>query len=231
MASSVTPAHVWPLGDHRLGAWPETSWIEAAQSPERWTVAFQAPGDAEVFGEAPRVVGVTIEESGVAALDLDARMRPGVGYALNGVGVAASSYDIDEDVAGPYPRLLHTAPTVPPLLDIDAPTVPAEGVRMTAAGDYAMSAELATVEKMLWAVVLTAPDELDWEPRFGSALELRRLRPADLSAARRHVVEQARAVPHVRAVEAQILFEGDEVFIAIDADTDFGRLESRHAAR
>jgi hypothetical protein len=230
MSSSTVPAHVWPLGDHTLGAWPTTSWRDEAQAPENWSLAFQTPSDEEVFGEPPRVVAVTVREDGVLALDIDAQLRPGIVMVLTGDQVITTG-DVSESVAGPYPRLLHTAPTVPPLLDIDAPLIPPNGIRLTASGDYALAAELVTVEKMLWAAILTPAGSLDWDPGFGGAIEMKRLRPADLVETRRRIEQLARAVPYVVSAKVQILFENDEAVIAIDAETQFGHLETTHAAR
>lgn len=231
MATSQVQAHVWPMGDHRIGVVPVEAWLDAAQAPESWRLEFQEEANADVFGEVPRVVVVTMRDDGAAVLDVDAKLHPGVGYTLLGTDVAGTAGDIDEDFDGALPRLLHTSPTVPPLVDLDAPWVPPGGVRRAPSGDYATSAELATVERMIWAAALTREGELDWDPGFGVALDWKRLRPSDLSATRRRLVELVRAVPHVVGVEVQVLFEGDEVYIAIEADTDFGRLEGRYAAR
>lgn len=127
----------------------------------------------------------------------------------------------------PMPTLLHTSPTVPPMLDIDAPIVPANGLTVAPSGDYKLTGELATVEKVIWSALLTKSGELDWDPQFGANLRHKRLRPADLSAERRRIVQLVEAVPHVTRAEVQLLFSDDEIAVAVYAETDFGTLETR----
>lgn len=133
-------------------------------------------------------------------------------------------------LTGPYPTLLHTSPTVPALLDIDAPTIPANGFTLAPSGDYKLSGELATVEKVVWAAVRTPAGSLDWDPGFGSALRLRRLRPADLAAERRRLAELVRAVPHVTGVNVQLLFDGDEMIVRLEVSTNFGSFPTQRPA-
>lgn len=74
--------NIWPMGDHRIGAWSSAWWPESAHDPDLWTLAFDTAAHEDVFGECPRVVVVTPREDGALLLDLDAKMAPGVNYAL-----------------------------------------------------------------------------------------------------------------------------------------------------
>ncbi len=76
--------NAWASGDHRLGVY-STAWFpESAQDPDLWPFAFVTSAHEDVFGECPRVVGVTVREDGAMLLDLDAKMAPGVDYTLTG---------------------------------------------------------------------------------------------------------------------------------------------------
>jgi len=134
-------------------------------------------------------------------------------------------------LTAPMPTLLHTSPTVPALLDIDAPIAPANGFTLAPSGDYKLSGELATVEKMIWHALLTPAGSFDWDPDFGSALRHKRLRPSELAAERRRIVQLVAAIPYVTSASVQLLFDGDEISVAVTADTNFGTLETAHAAR
>lgn len=217
----------WFMGDHRIGAFSTAWWDESAHDPDDWGLAF---GDAAVFGECPRIVNITPREDGALLLDLDARARPGIYYQVTSP-VDLSGNDLQDDIAGPYPTLLHTAPTVPALLDIDAPVVPASGFTLAASGDYKLSGETKTVEKMIWAALLTPAGSLDWDPDFGSALRLRRLRPSDLAAERRRIVQLVEAIPHVSSASVQLLFDGDEMTVDVTAVTNFGTISTSRPAR
>ncbi len=130
----------------------------------------------------------------------------------------------------PLPTQLHTAPTVPALLDIDAPVIPANGFTLAPSGDYKLTGELATVEKILWATILTPLGALDWDPAFGSRLELKRLRPVDLAAERRRIAQLAATVPYVTRVDVQLLFEDDEVLVSLVVETNFGSFPTQRPA-
>jgi len=133
-------------------------------------------------------------------------------------------------LTAPMPTLLHTSPTVPALLDIDAPLAPANGFTLAPSGDYKLSGELATVEKMIWHALLTPAGSFDWDPDFGSALRHKRLRPSDLAAERRRIVQVVSQIPHVTNVSVQLLFDGDEMTVAVTADTNFGTVETQRGA-
>lgn len=131
-------------------------------------------------------------------------------------------------LTGPMPTELHTAPMpAVPLLDLDMPVVPAAGIGVAPSGDYRLRGELAAVEKVIWATLLTPAGSLDWDPGFGAALSHKRLAPSDLAAVRRRVKQLVEGVPYVARVEVQVLFEQDEVVIALEVETDFGSLSTR----
>lgn len=126
-------------------------------------------------------------------------------------------------VIGPMPVQLHTspAPTVP-FLDIDLSTVPAAGIALAPSGDYAMRGEVATLEKVIWAAVLTPLGSIDWDPRFGAQLAHKRLAPSDLAAEKRRLRQLIEGIPHVTHVDVQILFDADEARLALAVESDFG---------
>lgn len=224
----------WFSGDHRIGVFSSAWFPESAHDPIVWLLAFSEDSYPAIFGEVPRIVAVTPREDGAMILDIDARAHPGIRYHLTGPAdlagetePLASGWDFD----APLPTLLHTAPTVPALLDIDAPVVPASGFTLAASGDYKLSGETKTVEKMIWAALLTPAGSLDWDPDFGSALRLRRLRPSDLAAERRRIVQLVEAIPHVSSASVQLLFDGDEMTVAVTAVTNFGTFSTSRPAR
>lgn len=223
----------WFSGDHRIGFF-STAWFpESAHDPDVWSLVFGDGDDltSPVFGEVPRVVAVTPREDGALILDIDARAHPGVYYQISAPPDLTDVAWVGCDIYAPLPTLLHTSPTVPALLDIDAPVVPASGFTLAPSGDYLLSGEKTTVEKMIWAALLTPRGSLDWAPNFGSSLRLKRRRPADLAAERRRIVQVVEAIPHVSSASVQLLFDGDEMTVAITAQTNFGTVETSHAAR
>jgi len=130
-------------------------------------------------------------------------------------------------ITGPEPLRQHTAYKVPALLDLDAPL--RAGISRTTSGDFGLTGETATVEKLVWAALLTEQGALDWDPTFGTNLRHKRLRPSDLSAERRRISALVKSVPYVTSVEVQLLFEDDEMVVDLNIGTDFGPFYTRRA--
>lgn len=76
--------NLWASGDHRLGIYSSAWWDGTALDPASWSLAFLDSSLEDSFGEAPRIVVVTVRSDGALTLDLDARMMPGVSYELTG---------------------------------------------------------------------------------------------------------------------------------------------------
>ena len=128
---------------------------------------------------------------------------------------------------GPVPQLQHTADLVPALLDLDVPL--RQGIQTTTAGDYRLSSETATVERLIWAAVLTQTSELDWDPGFGSLRKLKRLRPTDLRAEQQRLLAIVKAIPYVTDCGVQLLWQAGEMIVVFDVNTDFGRFYTKRA--
>jgi hypothetical protein len=215
-----TLVFAWFLGDHQIGIWYSVPPAEDDLYPESWSLAFDDTTLVDVLGECPRVVAATMRSDDALVLDLDAQCRPGVDYVLTAFGR-------DVTVTALYPTTDSSTTMAVALLDIDAPAVPANGFTLAPSGDYKLSGELATVEKMIWAILLTPEGSFDWDPDFGSNLRLKRLRPADLGAMRRKIQGMVQQIPYVRAASVQLLFDADEMMVSVYADTTFGDLQTQ----
>lgn len=221
----------WPISTHRIGVYSTAWWPGSALIASNWHLTYDA-GEVttgeRVFGECPRVARVTMRADGVLLVDVDAVLQPRVTYVLSvDVDDLAANNPGDMSVDGPVPAREHTADLVPALLDIDAPL--RAGLRVTDSGDFGMASETRTVEKMLWALVLTPRGSVDWDPQFGSALRAKRLRPMDLKKEHRRLVALAMGVPYVKAAAVQLLFEGDEIVVEFNITSDFGSFYTRRA--
>lgn len=227
----VSDFWAWPISTHRIGVYSTAWWPGSALIASNWHLTYdtgEVTTGERVFGECPRVARVLMRGDGVLLVDVDAVLQPRVTYVLSvDVDDLADNNPGDMSVDGPVPAREHTADLVPALLDIDAPL--RAGLRVTDSGDFGMASETRTVEKMLWALVLTPRGSVDWDPQFGSALRAKRLRPMDLKQEHRRLVALAMGVPYVKAAAVQLLFEGDEIVVEFNITSDFGSFYTRRA--
>jgi hypothetical protein len=223
----------WAASTHRIAAYSSSWWNEAAMDPGLWSLTVSDPAEYErVFGEIPRVCRVAMDGYGVVWLDVDAALQARVSYRLSTPPDAVGQDDNPLELHAAAPVRVNKADDIPALLDIDAPL--RSGFRLAPSRDYAMAGELATVEKMIWAALLTPRGGYDWSPAFGTRLRWKRLRDEDIRAEQRRIEAMVRAVPYVKACHASLLFEQDEVVIDLRVETDFGPFYARrtvgHAA-
>ena len=215
----------WVTSTHEIGVSSSAWWDPSAADPLFWPLAFANAAVEEAVGEVPRVHRVTMRDDGVMLLSVDATLYPGVGYVLEApadlVGDEAEPFGL----IGPKPPRAHTAFRVPALLDIDSPL--RAGRTRTSSGEPLMSGELATTEKLIWAILLTPRGSIEWSQRFGTDLQHKRLSSINAMAEKRRIAAQIRDVPYISNIDVQILFEGNTVDVAIIADSEYGPFYSR----
>lgn len=109
----------------------------------------------------------------------------------------------------------------PLLLDYHAPLVREDGVpggffEIGDDGDYVLTGGIESVKKAVWAWLLTSKGRLFYAPEFGSPLQLKRKRPADLQEVGQQLARgMAREIPWVDSARVTLGFKGNHLRVHV----------------
>lgn len=226
--AATTPSpRVIPRGTHQFLVKMDSGFLLAAHGEEdHWTLTGEdrPPWVATVtLGGSLDISGTTVYTQ--ATVTTDRALKESVSYTLTTSEALydSQSWTSPSAFSGLRPSLTGGAESTPApiLLDLHAPWVREDGLpggffEIGADGTYTLTGGIHTVKKAVWAWLLTRLRELHYAPEFGSFLELKQLRPADL---RERAVQLAdamvSAIPWVDSAHVTMQFRDNHLRVGV----------------
>lgn len=160
----------------------------------------------------PRPMRVTVTD-GVAIVDFDFGLAPGLLYDITPPDLSAAEFEAPHVDGGPAPG--------EPWLDVDAPIIRGDGshggdYRVGVGGDRRLVGGIATATKAIWHVLLRDASPIRWKESA----------PVDLREEARRLERALAVLPLVDRVSVELVRRGDHFAVRVTADTPFGPIDT-----